>query len=119
MLSKILLLAALAFPAFGTDCITPGQICSLKPVVIKLGQMNWVPSATSKAAYDEMRKDMETSDVDGLKQLIQKGEVLLTEGGNSVRVLDASIWGDYTECRLVTGQYKGVKIFTTRAWVVP
>jgi hypothetical protein len=87
--------------------------------VIKLDKLDWVPSATSKAAYDEMRKDMEASDIDGLKQLILKGAVLLTEGGNGVRILDVSIWGGYTECRLVTGQYKGVKIFTTRAWVVP
>jgi hypothetical protein len=116
---RLLILLAVALTAWGSDCITPGEICSLKSNVIKLGKIDWVPSATSKVAYDEMRKAMSASDTDGLKQMILRGQVLLTEGGSGVRILDVSVWSGYAECRMVTGEYKGTKVFTARAWIVP
>ena len=115
----ILLLGCLGWvSAADKYCTKVGDVCQLADVRLIKGT-DWVPTATSIKAYQELRKAMLANDKDGLVELLKSGGLLMTKSGDGVRVLDISVFNGRTEGRMTTGKYAGTKVWVTMQWVVP
>jgi hypothetical protein len=96
-------------------CAKPGDVCRLKGSGIKLADGEWTPTASTGAAYDQLKRSLRMNDMESIKELVLAGKVFMTASGDSVRVLDRSIWNGYTAVQFISGKYKGLTAVTTPA----
>jgi len=108
-----------AAPAKPEYCIQTGQVCQLTHVPVFNKDTTWIPVAVSLEAYQEFHKAIRADDIDGIYRLFLTGDVLHTEAGDGIRVLETSVFSGYTEGRLTSGKHQGAKVWTTMQWVVP
>lgn len=100
-------------------CIMPGEICRLADAHVFNKDTQWIPTAISLEAYEELHKAIIAGDMRGVLGLVASGEVLHTQVGDGIRILDVSVFNLRTEGRMTSGKYEGVKVWITAAWAIP
>lgn len=91
--------------------------------VLSVGGSRQVAAATSFLNYIEMVKSINAKDSDGIAIQIVNGEVLYLPSNTPVKILDITsdttlTNSTYFECRVISGNSRGIKVYVPREWVV-
>jgi hypothetical protein len=101
-----------------TVCVASGDVCKLKFVMHVPGMGDWTPTATSVSAHTALQKAVESHDGNAIVELLKIREALETRAGDRILVTDSGLLSGRTEGRMVSGKYRGRKVFVNREWVV-